>query len=123
MVGNCFTNSCPEWREGTYENFQQWAANQFGAKDQDSDDEEEVPVHFKKAKDLTFEKNDDDEFILPHISDFKTIRQKQRVVRGYIGAVYSMFSHPISIFLSHSNYRGVHWKLHSVIPLHHGFKG
>lgn len=123
MVGNCFTNSCSDWREGTYSNFKDWAVKQFGSKDQDEDDEDEdVPVHFIKAKDLTFETDKDGEFILPNFRNLKTIRQKQRVVRGYIGAVYSMLSHIIALFLSHSNYRGVHWQLNSIFPLHSGFK-
>lgn len=88
LVGNTFTNSFPDWRDGTYENFKEWALKQFAVKDLDSDDNVEVPVHFQKAKDIEFQKNKAGEFILPPMVNYKTIRQKQRVVRGYIGAVY-----------------------------------
>ena len=88
LIGNSFANSCPDWREGTYENFKDWALKQFGMQEPDSDDEVEVPVQMQKAKDIKFNKNIRGEFILPPISNYKTIRQKQRVVRGYIGAVY-----------------------------------
>jgi hypothetical protein len=88
LVGNSFTKACPDWREGTYENFKDWALKQFGLKEFDPDDNVEVPVHYQKAKDIEFEKNRRGEFILPPMSNYKTIRQKQRVVRGYIGAAY-----------------------------------
>lgn len=88
LAGNSFTNSYNDWREGTYENFKDWALKQFGVKDLGSDDQAEVPVNFQKAKDIAFEKNKRGEFILPPRANFKTIKQKQRVVRGYIGAVY-----------------------------------
>jgi hypothetical protein len=54
----------------------------------DSDDNAPVPVNFQKAKDIEFNKNSVGEFILPPIKNFTTTRQRQRVVRGYIGAVY-----------------------------------
>jgi hypothetical protein len=92
MVGNSFSHSCADWREGTYENFKEWAVKQFGLKDLDSDDEAEVPVHMQKAKDIAFEKNKKGHYILPDMSNYTTIRQKQRVIRGYIGAVYRMSS-------------------------------
>jgi hypothetical protein len=88
-VGNSFTNYCKEWKDGTYENFKDWALKQFGAKEFDSDDDIEVPVNFQKAKDIEFKKNKAGNFILPPMEKFKTNREKQRVVRGYIGAVYS----------------------------------
>lgn len=88
IVGNAFTNSCNDWRDGTYENFKDWSVKQFGAKDAESD-EEEVPLHFQKAKDILFEKNRHGYFMLPGTEKIKTIRQKQRVIRSYIGAVYS----------------------------------
>ncbi len=91
MVGNAFTHSYSDWRDGTYENFKEWAVKQFGLKDLDSDDNAEVPVDMQKAKDIAFKKNKNGVYILPEMADFKTIRQKQRVIRGYIGAVYSMF--------------------------------
>jgi hypothetical protein len=55
----------------------------------ETDDEAEVPVDMLKAKDINFERNSSGELILPPMSDYKTIRQRQRVVRGYIGAKYS----------------------------------
>lgn len=88
MVGNSFTNSCADWRDGTYDNFKEWAVRQFGVKDLESDDEAEVPVDAQKAKDIEFEKNKKGYYVLPPIVTFKTTKQRQRVVRGYIGAVY-----------------------------------
>jgi hypothetical protein len=88
LIGNTFTNSYPDWREGTHDHFKDWAVKQFGAKELDSDDNDEVPVQLQKAKDIQFDKNIRGDFILPLISNYNTIRQKQRVVRGYIGAVY-----------------------------------
>ena len=86
--GSTFTNSYPDWQEGTYNNFQEWVAKQFGLRDLGSDDEEEVPVDMQKAKNLEFSKNKRGDLILPPIEYFKTIRQRQRVIRGYIGAIY-----------------------------------
>jgi hypothetical protein len=91
--GNLFTNSFPDWRDGTYEMFKDWAGKQFGTKELDSDDEAEIPVHRQKAKDIQFEVNKRGFFILPPRSNFKTIRERQRVIRGYIGAVYRPLMH------------------------------
>jgi hypothetical protein len=77
--------------------FKEWAAKQFG--DPGSEDEAEVPVHFKKAKDISFERNGSDELILPPMSEYRNVRQKQRVIRAYAGAVYSKPIQPI--FLTH----------------------
>ena len=88
-MGNSFTTSCPDWREGTSNNFNEWALKQFSLKDLDSDDEAEVPMHMMKSKEIVFERNKRGNFVLPPRSDFRTNKQKQRVVRGYIGAVYS----------------------------------
>lgn len=66
---------------------------QFGLDELDSDDEAEVPVLMQKAKNIEFERDESGELILPPISEFKTIREKQRVIRGYIGAVYSQLIH------------------------------
>ena len=88
-VGHSFTNSCPDWRDGTYQMFNDWALKQFGAKELDSDDQAAIPVQFQKAKNIEFKKNANGEFILPPMSNYGTIRQKQRVIRGYLGAVYS----------------------------------
>jgi hypothetical protein len=98
-LGNGFTNSCPDWQEGTYENFKEWSLKQFGVKELDSDDNAEVPVNFQKAKDIHFEKNSEGHFILPPFQNFTATRQRQRVVRGYIGAVYHL-----SIYLIHLNF-------------------
>jgi hypothetical protein len=89
LQGNHFTTSYPDWRGGTYENFKAWSVKQFGQKEPDSDDDEEVPVHLLKAKLIQFEKDDHGDFILPPMTNYRTVREKQRVVRGYIGAVYS----------------------------------
>lgn len=64
---------------------------QFGLDELDSDDEAEVPVLMQKAKNIEFERDESGELVLPPMSDFKTIREKQRVIRGYIGAVYSQY--------------------------------
>ena len=55
----------------------------------DSDEDVEVPVNMQKAKDISFEINKHGHFILPPMSNFRYARDRQRVVRGYIGAVYS----------------------------------
>ena len=62
---------------------------QFGLKDLDLDEDAEVPVNMQKVKDISFETNKCGHFVLPPMSDFRYARDKQRVVRGYIGAVYS----------------------------------
>ena len=90
IAGNSFTNACSDWRDGTYENFKEWSVKQFGLKELESDDEADVPVDMQKAKDIVFERNKKGEPILPDMSNYKMIRQKQRVVRGYIGAIYCM---------------------------------
>jgi hypothetical protein len=95
VTGNKFTNSCDEWRDGTYEKFNEWAVRQFGEAELDSDDEAEIPVHKQKSKDITFEKNSRGDFVLPPMQNYKNIRQKQRVIRGYIGAVYRQSTHSI----------------------------
>jgi hypothetical protein len=61
---------------------------QFRLQELDSDDEAGVPANMQKAKDIEFERNGKGVLILPP-NVFKTIRAKQRVVRGYVGAVYS----------------------------------
>jgi hypothetical protein len=59
-------------------------------KELDSEDEVEVPVDMQKAKSIAFQKNKKGYFILPPRSDYRTIKQRQRVVRAYIGTVYRM---------------------------------
>jgi hypothetical protein len=83
-----FTKACPDWKEGTFENFKDWSWKQFEEQELDSDDNVEVPAHMQKAKDIEFKKDDSGEFILPPRSEFKTNRARQRVVRGYLGALY-----------------------------------
>lgn len=51
-------------------------------------------MQHQKAKDIEFEKNEIGDCILPPISTYRTVRQKQRVVRGYIGARYSKYLSP-----------------------------
>jgi hypothetical protein len=85
LSGTSFTNSYHEW---TFENFKDWSLKQFGHKERDSDDEAPVPVQFQKAKDIIFEKDKKGHFVLPTMSNFRTNKQRQRVIRGYIGAVY-----------------------------------
>ena len=57
IVRNSFTNSYNNWKEGTYENFKEWAVKQFRIKELESDDEAEVPVLNQKAKNISFQKN------------------------------------------------------------------
>ena len=79
---------------------------QFGVKDLESDDEAEVPVDALKAKEIEFERSKKGHFVLPPMSNFKTIKQRQRLVRGYIGAVYRKYQKMIqSPFFSNSNFR------------------
>ena len=89
-LGNSFTNSYPDWREGTYDNFKEWSLKELGVKkDSGDDDDEAVPPHLQKAKHIEFARNDIGDFILPPLNNLKKVRDKQRVVRAYIGAVYS----------------------------------
>jgi hypothetical protein len=99
--------------------FGDWARKQFGAKEMDSDDEAEVPAHMQKAKDIQFEVNKKGYFILPPKTDIKTIKGRQRVIRGYIGAVYRASFHwsPFSIFFNLKG-RKIHWSLPGFVPLY-----
>lgn len=63
MAGNLFTESCSDWKEGTFELFKVWASKQFGLRELETDDEAEVPVRKRKAKNIHFEKNDDGVYI------------------------------------------------------------
>ena len=78
-----------DWKDGTYESFTDWALKQFGHKGKDSDDDVEAPFHMKKAKDIVFETNRRGILMLPLMSEYRKVRDKQRVIRGYVGAVYS----------------------------------
>jgi hypothetical protein len=89
-VGMGFTKACPDWKEGTFENFKEWSWKQFEEEELDSDENAEVPAHMQKAKDIEFKKDESGEFILPPRSEFKTNRARQRVVRAYLGALYSL---------------------------------
>lgn len=89
-VGNAFTQSRSDWRDGTYENFKDWAMKKLGSKE-DSDDDAEVPVRFQKAKDISFDRKKNGTLLLQPMSDFRTVKDRQRVIRGYIGAIYSLF--------------------------------
>ena len=53
----------------------------------------------EKAKNISSKRNESGGFILPPMSDYHKIRQKQRVVQAYVGAVYSKSLDPI--FLTH----------------------
>ena len=99
VAGNKFTNSCDEWRDGTYDNFNQWAVRQFGIEELDSNDEAEVPADLQKAKDMVFEKNGRGEFILPSMVKCQNTKQRQRLIRGYIGAVYRESTHSLYIYI------------------------
>jgi hypothetical protein len=88
LVGNSFTNAHKDWKEGMYENFKDWSLKQFGHHPLESGDEAEVPIQFKKAKDISFEKNRRGHFVLPPLRTYRTIKEKQKVIRAYAGAVY-----------------------------------
>jgi hypothetical protein len=120
ILGNSFTNTYENWKEGTYENFKEWAVRQFGIEDLESDDEAEVPVLNQKAKNISFQKNKRGYLVLPPINDFTKVRQRQRVVRGYIGSVYRKIIGFFSLFFSKIHDRRIHWKLQGAFPLHLG---
>ena len=84
LVGNSFTNAHKDWKEGMYENFKEWSVKQFGHQPLESGDEAELPIEFQKAK----EKNHRGHFVLPPLKIYRTIKQKQRVIHAYVGAVY-----------------------------------
>ena len=84
-----------DWSEGTYEKFKEWAVSHFGLKEGESDDEADVPANFMKAKNIKFRKDRHGVYVLPHISDYRKAKERQRVVRGYLGTVYSAFFSPI----------------------------
>lgn len=88
--GSLFTKSYPDWREGTSNLFDEWSLQQLGVKEPVSEDEGEVPVHLRKAKSIEFALNSRGHFILPPLNTLKRTQAKQRMVRAYIGAVYSM---------------------------------
>ena len=99
-VRNSFTHACPEWKEGTYKLFKDWAVKQFSdPRSEDEGKEGDAPVEYKKAKDISFKRNGSGGLILPPMSEYQKICQKQRVVCTYAGAVYSKSMH--SIFLAH----------------------
>jgi hypothetical protein len=119
IAGNTFTNVHKDWKEGMYENFKDWSVGQFGLREMESGDEAEVPVNFRKAKEIIFEKNRRGEFILPPMENYKKIKEKQRVIRGYVGAVYresvlgsSFFFLPLTW-----KFRRIHQNPEGCIPL------
>jgi hypothetical protein len=74
QVGNSFTHACPNWKEGTHELFKDWAAKQLiDPQSEDEAEEGEVPVEFKKAKDISFMRNESGGLILPPMTDYKKI--------------------------------------------------
>jgi len=89
LAGNPFTTSCSDWKDGTYDMFRDWAMKQFGTKESDSDEEGEVRAHMRKAKDITFDSDERGVLILPPLSVFRLLREKQRTIRAYVGAIYS----------------------------------
>jgi len=103
--------------------FKDWAVGQFDLKDGESDDEEDVSAQIPKARDIFFKKNKKDIYILPPMSNFKTVREKQRVVRGYIGAVYRKSNQSMGSFFSELDNRGLCWKQNITISLHSGIEG
>ena len=117
MAGNLFTESCSDWKEGTFELFKVWASKQFGLRELETDDEAEVPVRMRKAKNIHFEKNDDGVYILG--DKIGIAKDVQRTVRGYIGAVYSESLPSIFImFFTDRNNRRLYRQRKFKIPLH-----
>ena len=50
-VGNSFTHACPEWKEGTYELFKDWAAKQFsGPRSENEGEEGDVLFNIKRQR-------------------------------------------------------------------------
>ena len=77
-VGNLFTHACPKWKEGTYELFKDWAVEQFGdPRSQDEGEKGDVPVECKKAKDISFKRNESGGLILPLMTEYRKVHQKQ----------------------------------------------
>jgi hypothetical protein len=71
QVRNSFTHACPNWKEGTYELFRDWAAKQLtDLQFEDEAEEGEVPVEFKKAKDISFTRNESGGLILLSMTDY-----------------------------------------------------
>jgi hypothetical protein len=93
MAGNSFTHSCDEWRDGTYENFKEWAVKKFGLKDLDLDEEADIPVHMQKAKDILFERNKKGIYKLPHTRISKLSARG----RELLGATSELFIVHVSI--------------------------
>jgi hypothetical protein len=78
QVGNSFTHACPNWKKGTYELFKDWATKQLtDPQSEDKAEEGEVPVEFKKAKDISFTRNESGGLILPPMTDYKKIRKAE----------------------------------------------
>ena len=124
-MGKSFTNSQIDWKEGTYEYFKDWAVKHFGLKEKDSDDDDaDVPARMMKAKDIEFRKNRKGVYILPHYSDYPVVKDRQRVIRGYIGKVYRQSFYFVLLFIfSNRNNRGFHWEHNRSIPVQSGIQG
>ena len=79
MVGNRFMNSYVDWKEGTYENFKDWVVRQFDLKDGESEEEEDFSAQIPKARDIFFTKKKKEVYILPPMSNFKTVFLEENV--------------------------------------------
>ena len=74
-VRNLFTHACPEWKEGTYELFKDWAVKQFSDPRSEDEGEGDVPVEYKKMKDILFERNGSGGLIIPPMSEYVKSRE------------------------------------------------
>ena len=71
-VRNSFTHACPEWKEGTYELFKDWAVKQFSdSRSEDEGEEGDVPIEYKKVKDISFKRNGSGGLILSPMSEYR----------------------------------------------------
>lgn len=61
---------------------------QFGVNELESGDDADIPIEKQKAKDIKFERRKSGILILPPMDECENVKQKQRVIRGYIGATY-----------------------------------
>ena len=89
LVGNSFTNAHKDWKEGMYENFKEWSVKQFSHQPLESGDEAELPIeYFKRLKISLLKRTIMGILFCPPLQIYRTIKQKQRVIHAYVGAVY-----------------------------------
>ena len=67
-----------------YENFKDWSVKKIGHQPLESGDEAEFPIQFQ----YLFIKEPLRVFHFAPLQNYRTIKQKQRVIWAYVGAVY-----------------------------------